>query len=513
MNIEQAKDYIKDSVKMYLKKDEFGDYRIPVIRQRPIFLLGAPGIGKTAIMEQIASELGIALVSYSMSHHTRQSALGLPFIKHKNYEGMEYDVSEYTMSEIIASIYEIMDESDIKEGILFLDEINCVSETLAPSMLQFLQYKTFGRHKIPEGWVIVTAGNPPEYNRSVREFDVVTLDRLKVINVEADYSTWKKYALEKRIHGAILSFLDINRDYFYYMETTAKGRMYITARGWEDLSEIIYLYEEENKKISEELVEQYIRNDTVVKEFSAFYDLYNKYKKDYMINELLDGNISEELVAKAKEAPVDEKISLMGMLLETVLSDIKAVTDYSDYLSELMPVLKIIKNSNKGLDYVIEIKNKRNDAYQKRLKANSLDDDTKIKLRRVIAFLEKSCETLSSKCTSSVNSNKNDSSFDNGGIFNALKEKYEKEVLNMKTLASKTSLRLHNLFDFTDKAFSRDNEMLILVTELTAGRYSSRYISMFGSEDYNKYYSKLMLSERQSVIDKEIENVVFNSTL
>ena len=162
MNIEQAKDYIKDSVKMYLKKDEFGDYRIPVIRQRPIFLLGAPGIGKTAIMEQIASELGIALVSYSMSHHTRQSALGLPFIKHKNYEGMEYDVSEYTMSEIIASIYEIMDESDIKEGILFLDEINCVSETLAPSMLQFLQYKTFGRHKIPEGWVIVTAGNPPE---------------------------------------------------------------------------------------------------------------------------------------------------------------------------------------------------------------------------------------------------------------------------------------------------------------------------------------------------------------
>ena len=260
-------------------------------------------------------------------------------------------------------------------------------------------------------------------------------------------------------------------------------------------------------------MEQYIRNDTVVKEFAAFYDLYNKYKKDYMINELLDGSVSEELVAKAKEAPVDEKISLMGMLLETVLSDIKAVIDYSDFLSELMPVLKTIRNSDSGLDYVTEIKNKRIDAYKKRLKANSLDDDTKIKERRMIEFLKKSCETLSSKCTSSVNSNKNGSSFDNGEIFNALKEKYEKEVLNMKNLASKTSLRLHNLFDFTDKAFSRDNEMLILVTELTAGRYSSRYISMFGSEDYNKYYSKLMLSERQSVIDKEIENVVFDSTL
>ena len=118
MNIKEAKDYIKHSVQIYLKKDEFGDYRIPIVRQRPVFLLGAPGLGKTAIMEQVAQELGIALVSYSMTHHTRQSALGLPFIKHKEYEGMEYDVSEYTMSEIISSVYDVMEESGIKEGIV-----------------------------------------------------------------------------------------------------------------------------------------------------------------------------------------------------------------------------------------------------------------------------------------------------------------------------------------------------------------------------------------------------------
>ena len=87
MNIRQAKTYIKDSVKIYLKKDADGEYRIPVVRQRPIFLLGAPGVGKTAIMEQVAQELGIALVSYSMTHHTRQSALGLPFIRHRVYGG------------------------------------------------------------------------------------------------------------------------------------------------------------------------------------------------------------------------------------------------------------------------------------------------------------------------------------------------------------------------------------------------------------------------------------------
>ena len=82
-----------------------------------------------------------------------------------------------------------------------------MSETLAPSMLQFLQYKVFGRHQVPDGWVIVTAGNPPEYNKSVREFDVVTMDRLKVLDVEADYKVWKEYAQQKGIHAAILNFL------------------------------------------------------------------------------------------------------------------------------------------------------------------------------------------------------------------------------------------------------------------------------------------------------------------
>ena len=72
------------------------------------------------------------------------------FIEKKMYGGQEYSVTEYTMSEIIASIYEKMEKTGFEEGILFIDEINCVSETLAPTMLQFLQCKTFGNHAIPK---------------------------------------------------------------------------------------------------------------------------------------------------------------------------------------------------------------------------------------------------------------------------------------------------------------------------------------------------------------------------
>lgn len=507
MNIKQAKDYIKHSIQIYLKKDEFGDYRIPVVRQRPIFLLGAPGIGKTAVMEQVAQELGIALVSYSMTHHTRQSALGLPFIRHKSYDGMEYDVSEYTMSEIIASIYDTMESSNVKEGILFLDEINCVSETLAPSMLQFLQYKVFGKHQVPEGWVIVTAGNPPEYNKSVREFDVVTMDRLKVLSVEADYSTWKIYAQERGIHSAILNFLEIKKEYFYHMETTASGRSYVTARGWEDLSEIISMYEEDGLSVDETLVSQYLQNEKIVKEFCAYYDLYNKYKSDYRVDALLAGDISENAVEKAKQASFDERLSLLGMLLDRVQTEMREIVETSDYLSALMTPLKAVKKAGEeqtsvsvaeGAVYkMLEVQaDARTKAMHNLEKANALSSSDRRQHKRIIAFLTEARKALVSE-----------NQVAGGDAFALVKQMFDRQVEDMKKRVAETGQHLHHLFTFAGKAFADGNEMLVLVTELTVNTYSARYISMFGCEDYTHYNQLLMVSERQNNLKDDINRL------
>ena len=315
MNIKRAKNEIKNALKAYLATDEFGAYRIPPIRQRPILLMGPPGIGKTQIMQQIAEETGVGLVSYTLTHHTRQSALGLPFIDKVVLGGEERTVTAYTMSEIIASVYREMERTGVKEGILFLDEINCISETLTPMMLQFLQCKTFGSHRIPEGWIIVTAGNPPEYNKSVREFDVVTLDRIKKITVEPDFEVWKEYAYRENIHPAILSYLGIKRQNFCQIETTVDGKRFATPRGWEDLSELICVYERLEKKADRDVVGQYIQFPAIAKDFANYLELYYKYRDDYQVDQILAGIISEALCDKVAKAAFDEKLSVVGLLL------------------------------------------------------------------------------------------------------------------------------------------------------------------------------------------------------
>ena len=325
MDIKRAKQEIKDTIEAYLLKDEFGEYRIPAIRQRPVLLMGPPGIGKTQIMEQIAKECRIGLVAYTITHHTRQSAVGLPFIKEKSYAGQMFSVTEYTMSEIIASVYEKIEQTGIREGILFIDEINCVSETLAPTMLQFLQGKTFGNQKVPEGWVIVAAGNPPEYNKSVRDFDVVTLDRLKKIDVDASFEVWKEYAYRQGLHPAVISYLEIKKQNFYRVETTVDGKLFATARGWEDLSQLLQVYELLGKKADRDVIYQYIQHRMIAKDFANYLELYHKYRTDYGVEDILDGKWSAVTLQKIRNAALDEHLSIVSLLKRTVVRAVSEV--------------------------------------------------------------------------------------------------------------------------------------------------------------------------------------------
>jgi hypothetical protein len=504
MNIKEAKKQIKNAMTAYFTKDGFGGYAIPIEKQRPVFLMGPPGIGKTAIMEQIASELGVGLISYSMTHHTRQSALGLPFIVQKNYGGREYDVSEYTMSEIIASVYDMMEETGLREGILFLDEINCVSETLAPSMLQFLQYKIFGRHRVPDGWIVVTAGNPPEYNNSVREFDIVTWDRLKRIDVEPDFGVWKEYAYLSNVHPAIISYLDVKHSDFYKIESTVDGKSFVTARGWSDLSDMIKLYEKHGLKVDNALVSQYLQNKKIARDFAVYYDLYMKYKSDYQIGEILSGKASEEIKRRAKAAKFDERLALLSLILDGVNEGMRAVANEEDMLSALLACLKEVRAglSNSAADAVKLLGEKASAVRAKIEKgkaSSSLSAEKRHTLNLTAAALEEEAALIERNDRPSGTA-----------AFALMKKDFDSRVAALKKNAEAAGKKLSNAFAFLEEVFGEGQELLILVTELTINAHSSRFISRYGCKEYFAHNKELLFYERRKELIEELGDLNFD---
>ena len=480
MNIAEAKQQIRDAMTAYFTRDEFGNFRIPAESQRPVFLMGPPGIGKTAVMKQVADELGVGLVSYSMTHHTRQSALGLPLIVKKTYGGREYEVSEYTMSEIIASVYDMMEESGVQEGILFLDEINCVSETLTPTMLQFLQFKTFGRHKVPDGWLVVTAGNPPEYNRSAREFDIVTWDRLKRIDIEPDYTAWKEYALKKGVHASVLTYLDARKENFYHVETTVDGRRFVTARGWDDLSDMIKLYELHGMTVDERLISQYLQDREIAEDFAIYYDLFNKYKADYRVEAILAGDAPEEIRLRAENAPFDERLSLIGLLLDSVSGEVRAVMETEDTITELLALLKEVK-AGKTLTEQIETVRER---MEREERCGTLGIDRRTRYERILAFLR--------------------SRRRENAAFPAVKAAFDSEVAAMRAAAATAGEHMEQMFRFAESAWQEGQELLILVTELTVSHYAARFIARYGCEAYYRHNEALLFYQRRTEIIRQI---------
>ncbi len=496
MNIKQAKQEITNTLKAYLAKDGLGNYLIPAVRQRPVLLMGPPGIGKTQIMEQIAAETGVGLVAYTITHHTRQSAIGLPFIETRTYGGEEFSVTEYTMSEILASVYDLMERTGLKEGILFLDEINCVSETLTPMMLQFLQCKTFGNQRLPEGWLIVAAGNPPEYNKSVRDFDVVTLDRVKRIDVTEDFAVWKEYARRKGVHGAVVSYLDIKKDNFYRIETTVDGLQFATARGWEDLSELICAYETLGLRVDREVVGQYIQLPRIAKDFANYLELYYKYQKTYHVEDILRGTWHAITVSELAAAPFDEKLSVMGLVLSRLAESAGQTRRQDALTTALHGALLDFKGKIAEAEpqaVLAQLVWQRQEKLKRAKEAGQLDRETRDQGQREINALEDYRQRL-----------QREELTDPAAAMEAVRTWFGEEAVRRKVLAADTGAMFDNAFRFLEQALGQSQELVLFVTEVTAGYDTSWFVENFGCDAYFRHNKELLFDDTRRRIRDEI---------
>ena len=330
--------------------------------------------------------------------------------------------------------------------------------------------------------MIVTAGNPVEYNRNAKEFDVVIWDRLKRIDVEPDFDAWRSYSYGTGIHASVITYLEAKRDSFFRIEETALGKRFVTARDWTDLSRIISIYEDLGLTVDQALIEQYLQYPETAEEFASYYDLFNKYKSDYKIHDILAGKEDAAIAERAAKAPFDERLSLLGLLLDNANADITEVMKTEDYVTELLKLLKQVKE---GAD-IREVTAAEEEMYQRFRRMGVLSADARLKYETVLEFMR---------------------AHEHVTDFAEIKSYYDTLVADMKAKASDARVKLDKLFDFAEKVWGQGQEMVILVTELTLGPYSSRFIARYGCDAYYKNNESLKLYERKLEILKKGEEL------
>ena len=359
---------------------------------------------------------------------------------------------------------------------------------------------------MPAGWVIVAAGNPPEYNKSVRDFDIVTLDRVRRMDIEPDLPVWKDYAREAHIHSAILSYLELHPQNFYQINADVDGTQFVTARGWEDLSNLLNTYESLGLQADEELIRQYIQHQKIAEDFSAYLDLYYKYRDDYGVEDILAGQAKPAAFARLLQAPFDEKLSLVSLILsglETRFSASRRADAAADscyaFLRETkkafaeMPA-ELAQEPNCWAQLFDQMTADYEAETQKKRTAGLLDKPTleaRLQTAKTLRGWEKELLRVAAP--------------DADAAFKVLRTQFGTLSDARDTAQQTASAALEAAFDFMEQAFAESQEMVVFVTELTLSPAAHAFIAENGCERYFQYNKDLLLDHRKAALNQELE--------
>ncbi len=220
------------------------------------------------------------------------------------------------------------------------------------------------------------------------------------------------------------------------------------------------------------------------------------------MDDIFSGRVNEQMKDKARKAGFDERLSLMGMLIDRIQQEIRENMQISAMLQDLMNPLKAIKTKaeESGADELAAMLGQqaqaRQQAYESLLAAGALSLKEKKKSRTVIGFLHE-CEKMLLTADAP------------GGqeAFGLVRDKFEARVEQYKRETGEVQERLHYLFAFVEDTFGGGNEMLILLTECTVQADCAAFISAYGCEDYTRHNEEMMLTERGDVLREQIKEL------
>lgn len=179
-----------------------------------VFIWGAPGIGKSSAVKQVAEEQDLKLIDLRISQLAPTDIRGLPYTKDGK---AHFAPPSFLPTE--------------GEGILFLDELNMASPSVMGIAQQLILDRQVGDYKVPDGWFIIAAGNRTEDRAAISQMPAPVANRFIHFHIDCTLDSWKEYAIAQGIDEKILSFLNFRPQLLYNFEKNQSA--WPSPRSWE----------------------------------------------------------------------------------------------------------------------------------------------------------------------------------------------------------------------------------------------------------------------------------------
>ncbi len=217
-----------------VNQEELSDILFTVAPTRPVFIWGAPGIGKSALVEKFADDVGMECVSLLGSQLAPEDIIGIPRITD--------EVSEFLPPKMIAR----------KEPyVLFLDELNACSQEVQKAFYSLIYERRIGEYHLPEGSVVIGAGNRMQDNAIVKTMSSALINRMFHVQLKVNTEKWLDWAYTEGIHPWITEYITIRPEHLFSTPPKTE-EPFSTPRSWHMLSDLLKEYEKSTGTVSQE---------------------------------------------------------------------------------------------------------------------------------------------------------------------------------------------------------------------------------------------------------------------
>ena len=198
--------------------------------KRPVFLWGPPGIGKSEVVADIATELGGLTIDLRMAQMEPTDIRGIPFFN-RELNKMDWAPPIDLPDEELANQYPIV--------VLFLDEMNSAPPAVQAAGYQLILNRRVGRYVLPDNVVIIAAGNRDSDKGVTYRMPMPLSNRFVHIEMRSDFNCWQTWAVKKGIHKDVVGYLSFSKGELYDFKGTSSSHAFATPRTWVFVSDLM----------------------------------------------------------------------------------------------------------------------------------------------------------------------------------------------------------------------------------------------------------------------------------